>query len=72
MEANIRIDPRQLGGLMTAILSEIAPNKTVELPTTMKREGAKRVRVYYGPFEILGAEAAKKTINRNAYSSVCF
>ncbi|KAE9966638.1 hypothetical protein BLS_006886 [Venturia inaequalis] len=26
----------------------------------MKREGAKRVRIYYGPFEILGAEAAKK------------
>lgn len=49
---------------MTAMLSEIAPNKTVELPTTMKREGAKRVRVYYGPFEILGAEAAKKAINR--------
>jgi hypothetical protein len=49
---------------MTAMLSEIAPNKTVELPTTMKRDGAKRLRVYYGPFEILGAEAARKAINR--------
>ncbi|QDS75811.1 hypothetical protein FKW77_000302 [Venturia effusa] len=44
-------------------MSEISPNKTVELPTTMKRAGAKRVRVYYGPFEILGAEAAKNALN---------
>jgi hypothetical protein len=38
---------------------EIKPFKVEELPPTMKKAGAKRIRITYGPFDILGVQEAK-------------
>jgi hypothetical protein len=54
------IEPRQIDDLITTstLLSEIKPAKIENLaPIHAKRPGAKRVKIYYGPFTLLGGNA---------------
>ncbi|RDI85061.1 hypothetical protein Vi05172_g5044 [Venturia inaequalis] len=57
------LETRQSPGLLsagaTALLKEMAPFKTESAPPTVKRPGAKRIKIFYGPIELLGANVTR-------------